>query len=173
MTEQKNWENENAEEFGGAENLRFGAEDGGITEPEPLGEDEKTEKTEEPNDYTENVADDRGFSKTSYEELARSDLETLARKFPETRQLKSITSLPNALRYAELRDLGLSAEEAYLATGRLRQPTDNRAHLHSQVPKRSSETASQMKASELNSARELFSSLSDEEIQKLYKRVVG
>ena len=109
----------------------------------------------------------------NYEELARRDLEELTARFPETRILKSITSLPNALRYAELRDLGLTATEAYLASGRLRPASDNRSHLHSQVPKGSSDTGSYMKASELNSAREIFSSLSDAEIQRLYKRVIS
>ena len=109
----------------------------------------------------------------SYEDLARRDLEELSAKFPEARMLKSITALPNALRYAELRDLGLTPTEAYLATGRLRPASDNRAHLNSKVPKGSSERGSYMKISELNSAREIFSSLSDDEIQRLYKRVNG
>lgn len=138
---------------------------------------ESGEEADTPEEDSSEISDDYasqdGFGAVSYEELARRDLEEIRAKFPETRGLRSITALPNALRYAELRDLGLSPTEAYLATGRLRPASDNRAHLNSKVPKGSSERGSFMKLSELNSARELFSSLSDEEIQRLYKRVNG
>lgn len=140
------------------------------------GEAEKEYDSEEVasfDDAAEAMAENEEDTDVNFEELARRDLAELASRFPETRNLRSITDLPNALRYAELRDLGLSPTEAYLATGKLRTPQDNRAHLHSSVPKGSSDAGSYMKASELNSARELFSSLSDDEIRRLYKRVVG
>ena len=151
------------EEINGDESLSAPLESG--AEAEAFADD-SSESSEE-KDF------DDGFDAVSYEELARRDLEEIHAKFPETRGLRSITALPKALRYAELRDLGLSPTEAYLATGRLRPASDNRAHLNSKVPKGSSERGSFMKLSELNSARELFSSLSDEEIQRLYKRVNG
>jgi hypothetical protein len=139
----------------------------------PESEDKADDTGDKGDESFEEKDFDDGFDAVSYEELARRDLEEIRSKFPEARGLRSITALPNALRYAELRDLGLSPTEAYLATGRLRPASDNRAHLNSKVPKGSSERGSFMKLSELNSARELFSSLSDEEIQRLYKRVNG
>ena len=106
-----------------------------------------------------------------YAALAREDLRTLSEEFPELRGIDSITRLPNALRYGELRDMGLSAREAYLATGRIAPKRDNRSHLHSSVPRGAGGGGSSMSYSELCQARELFSSLSDADIQKLYKRV--
>ena len=65
------------------------------------------------------------------EQTVDEDIRTLREGFPELSELESITQLKNPTRYAALRDLGLSAEEAYLATSpRPRQP-DNRAHLTS------------------------------------------
>ena len=136
---------------------------GEYPEEELLGNTEQTQPSDDTHADTEE----------DYAALAARDLAELTEKFPEARQLSSIAQLPNALRYAQLRDLGLSPTEAYLATGRIKAPADNRAHLHSRVPRGSSDAGKDMRASELSSARELFSSLSDDEIRRLYKRVVG
>lgn len=109
----------------------------------------------------------------SYEQLAIQDLAELKESFPELRSIQSVAALPCALRYAELRDLGLSAKEAYLATGRIAGRQDNRSHLHSSVPKGVAGAGTSMKPSELSAARELFTSLSDADIQRLFKRVTG
>lgn len=105
-----------------------------------------------------------------YAALEREDLGVLARLFPETRGLNSIAELPRAERYAELRDLGLSAKEAYLATREVRR-TDSRSHLSSAVPKSAGAPSGGMTRSELERARELFPGLGDRELQGLYKKV--
>lgn len=104
-----------------------------------------------------------------YAELIVKDAEELIAQFPELSGIKDITELENPLRYAALRDLGLSAAEAYLATSP-RRKQDNRAHLR---PTRSVAKASSqlMSESEMSAARELFSDISDSQIRQLYKRV--
>ena len=104
-----------------------------------------------------------------YAELIVTDAKELADQFPELAGIKDITELENPLRYAALRDLGLSAAEAYLATSP-RRKQDNRAHLR---PTRSVAKSSTplMSEAEMNAARELFDGISDSQIRQLYKRV--
>ncbi len=104
-----------------------------------------------------------------YDELVREDLSELRESFPELRGLKDITDLDNPVRYGALRDLGLSAQEAYLAT-RATKARDNRSHL------RATRTVSvgasyTMSEAEMSAARELFPGVSDSQIRQLYKRV--
>ena len=106
-----------------------------------------------------------------YDEIARADLEELKASFPELSEISSISMIENPLRYAALRDLGLSAKEAYLATNAHRVKYDNRSHLSSAVPGGAASPKSTMTVAELDAARELFGQLSDREIQKLYKKV--
>ena len=113
--------------------------------------------------------DDSTF--VDYDEIARADLEELKASFPELSEISSISMIENPLRYAALRDLGLSAKEAYLATNAHRVKYDNRSHLRSSVPKSASAPTGILTRCELEAARELFSGLSDREIQKLYKKV--
>ena len=106
---------------------------------------------------------------TDYAVLAMRDLAELAEIFPEVRAKRSITELSNPLRYAALRDLGLTPKEAYLATED-RRVADNRAHLTSRVPS-SARAGASLSGRELDMARELFSGLTEREIQRLYKKV--
>lgn len=110
-------------------------------------------------------------SAVDYTEVARADMEELRSLFPHLREKTSITELDNPLRYAALRDLGLTPKEAYLATSEPMQKYDNRSHLRSAVPKSASTPTGILTRGELEAARELFSGLSDREIQKLYKKV--
>ena len=106
-----------------------------------------------------------------YAELARADMRELAEIFPHLAGKRSIAELDNPLRYAALRDLGLSPKEAYLATADPTSRYDNRSHLLSAVPKRVGSAEKIMSQNELERARELFSDLSDRELQRLYKKV--
>ena len=106
-----------------------------------------------------------------YGEIERQDLEELRIAFPHLKDVKSITELSNPLRYAALRDLGLTPKEAYLATNEPIHRYDTRSHLRSSVPRGASTPSGVLPAHELEAARELFSDLSDREIQKLYKKV--
>lgn len=106
-----------------------------------------------------------------YGEVERQDLEELHALFPHLRDKTSIMELDNPLRYAALRDLGLSAKEAYLATSEPVRKYDNRSHLRSSVPKSAAMPQNTLTRGELEAARELFSGLSDREIQQLYTKV--
>ena len=103
-----------------------------------------------------------------YEALILEDVKALKNEFYELSGLSDITELENPLRYAELRDLGLSPAEAYLATKKRRD--DNRSHLRA-IHNVKSTHQNTMSDSELASCRELFGNISDAEIRRLYKRV--
>ena len=107
---------------------------------------------------------------TDYAELAKEDLANLKAEFPELAEIKDICELNNPLRYAALRDLGLSCTEAYLATAKRAPRRDNRAHL-SAIRTVSYAPQSSMSEAEMALARELFSDMSDAQIRKLYKKV--
>ena len=99
------------------------------------------------------------------------DAEILASIFPNLRGIASVTELKNPLRYAALRDLGLSPKEAYLATCEPAAAYDNRSHLFSTARGKRGSAEPRMTHSELEAARELFDGLSDREIHSLYKKV--
>ena len=126
------------------------------------------EHTGEENDEDEN---DKTNVPVDYGEIEKQDLDELRVLFPHLKNTKSITEFDNPLRYAALRDLGLSPKEAYLATSEPIRKYDNRSHLRSSVPKSAAAPSGILTRSELEAARELFSGLSDGEIQKLYKKV--
>lgn len=137
------------------------------------GEDAKSEIADDVvgTDVTDEAPEeDVQSDEIDYEALIQSDVEALRAEFPELRGIKSITDLNNPLRYAALRDLGLSAEEAYLATAK-RRNQDTRAHLRSAHGKNAAASFGMMSQQELAIARDLFPDMSDSEIQRLYKRV--
>ena len=105
-----------------------------------------------------------------YESLIASDVAQLKNEFPELQGIKNVTELNNPLRYAALRDLGLSPAEAYLATAR-RHKSDTRSHLKSAHGRNAARSASAMSYVELTVARDLFPGKNDAEIERLYKRV--
>ena len=107
---------------------------------------------------------------TDYEALIESDIMTLKAEFPELASIGDITDLNNPLRYAALRDLGLTPAEAYLATAK-RITKDTRSHLKSAHGRNASGVTGGMSYFELATARELFPGKSDAELQQLYKRV--
>ncbi len=106
-----------------------------------------------------------------YAAMAAADILALRAEFPED-AVNSLLELDNPTRYAELRDLGLSPREAYLATTRRSEKrVDNRSHLQSAVPRAVVGSGEGISREELEAARDLFSGLSDHEIRKLYKKV--
>ena len=107
---------------------------------------------------------------TDYEAIIASDIATLKSEFPELKDITEITELNNPLRYAALRDLGLSPVEAYMATAR-RQTQDTRSHLRSAHGRSAAAPTSMMTQYELATARELFPGLNDSDLQRLYKKV--
>ena len=127
---------------------------------------------EEDSGYPAEVgAQDEDAERRDYAELVREDINTLREKFTECASgLLGISDLKNPHRFAALRDLGLSAEEAYLATGGLKTSYDNRAHLGGTVPARTRGSL-EIPRGEYEIARELFSDMSDADIKRLYRKV--
>ena len=84
--------------------------------------------------------------------------------------------MKNPERYGELREVGLSPVEAFCASHPeilldTVKRRNNRAHLGTCVPRGASPAAGQLSARELEEARELFPSITDGEIEALYRRV--
>ena len=123
--------------------------------------------TEEPiEEDRENISDE-----INYAEILESDLAELRSSFPEITGISDITELKNPLRYGELRDLGLSAKEAYLASGGAKSRYDNRAHLTRSVPKGASYQRGGIPRHELGIMKDLFEGISERELERLYKKV--
>lgn len=105
-----------------------------------------------------------------YAELEKEDLISLKSEFTEVMYMKSLGELKNPKRYGELRDMGLSPKEAYLASGGRAQKRDNRQHLHSRVPSMARESR-MMPEGDLMAAKSIFGDISEAEIIRLYNRV--
>lgn len=99
------------------------------------------------------------------------ELIRLAESFPEILSSENPADIMNLDRYSELRALGLTEQEAYLATRRTRVREDNRAHLSPTVTREAKGPGSAMPDGELRACRELFLGMSDAEIRRLYKKV--
>ena len=131
--------------------------------------------TEAPNEECEVTSEPLPLDATEEnngEDILRCDLDTLAEEFPELSGCESISEIDGALRYGELRELGLSPREAYLATRPVSvKARSARAHLTPAAPSARRSLASAMPHRELKLARELFAGLSDSEIEALYRRV--
>ena len=117
----------------------------------------------------ENDSSEKSESEIDYAKVVEEDIRILKEEFPELSSLSDICELHNPLRYAALRDLGLTPAEAYLATAK-RQKRDNRSHLIATHAVSTSRNGS-MSDAELLAAREIFDGMPDSEIRKLYKRV--
>ena len=105
-------------------------------------------------------------------DILMSDYEELKAEFPELASLGDISKMEGAIRYGELRALGLTPREAYMATRRKPvSPVSSRAHLTPAAPGSARKSGAGMPRSELKIAREIFSGLSDSEIEALYKKV--
>lgn len=108
---------------------------------------------------------------TDYAALAREDLAQIKAAIPGLEALVSISELKDPLRYGALRDLGLSATEAFLATGGIKAAYDNRSHLTSSIPAGARGAAEDMPRQDYEMMRELFSDMSDAQLKKLYRKV--
>ena len=148
---------------------REGKQEGESISPEssevPLTEEafnveEETPQREESEDVVESdeVADSEGIEREIYELTLRSDATDGSRI--------------NAKRYTELRLLGLTQREAFLAAG-AQTAEDSRSHLGSAIPRTAARPKSGISSKELKEAREIFADASDAEILRLYRRVTG
>lgn len=147
-----------------------------------VNENVATEDEDAKSEIIPDTEDDKGVADTNteaesevedtvdYEALIASDIDTLKSEFPELKGINDITDLNNPLRYAALRDLGLSPSEAYMATAK-RRTQDTRSHLRSAHGRNAATGIGMMSQYELATARELFPGMSDSELQRLYKKV--
>ena len=155
------------EDFGEASVEQTG-EDFGEASAEQTGEDFREESVEQTGE--------------EYEQRAEEDMRTLCALFPALApdgQILKIGELANPTRFAELREAGLSVEEAFLASNyrmlssrpiELEVRREMKAHLRPTLP-RSSGRAAAMPTSLLLRTRSLFEGLTDRELASLYRRV--
>ena len=118
----------------------------------------------------ENETQSQGDTYVDYAAIVESDVAALRAEFPELAGITNVTELNNPMRYAALRDLGLTPSEAYLATA-VRAARDTRAHLRSAHGRSAAPSESTMTHRELAMARDLFPGKNDQELHSLYKRV--
>jgi len=115
---------------------------------------------------TEEVSESEEIVAENAELDIESDLSELASEFPEPISEEMLTG-----RYSELRALGLTPAEAYLASVRRTPKFDSRSHLKTSVPRAVKSPSGAMSRRELLEARALFSGLSDRQIEDLYRKV--
>ena len=151
---------------------QLAAEADGKTPDEYVTEQKKRERAEKA---------EAMLKKAEFEAIAAADLAGLKAIYPELKDIKSIFDVPNFKRFGELRDKGLSVKEAYsaanpdairanVATAVSRQNlSETKAHLKSNVPKKTVDNSLRMPKEDLKSWREMFPKLSDKEIMKLYR----
>ena len=114
-----------------------------------------------------------------YAAMEAADLAELQKRYPDIR-LNSLRDLKNLGRYGELRDMGLSAAEAFMATNaemleKRAEETGaaraaSKAHMTTVSKKSGGTNEPQMTDEELAIARDFFPDMSDEQIQKVYKK---
>lgn len=124
----------------------------------------------------------------AWQKQAQADIDAIHAAFPETAKFKSLSELPNKMKFAHLMDnkeLGLTAVEAFAAThpdianahvaaaNRAKNLAGTKSHLSSSVPKGAKDTSVSISRSELSEYRDMFPDLSDAEIKKLYKRAMS
>ncbi len=119
----------------------------------------------------EEVTAEPAPDEVDYASVLNADIEELKTTFPELGGMESIDELADPVRFGALRDLGLTAKEAYLASGGKKRTYDNRTHLVSSVPGGARSAADGISRQELDMARDLFDGMSESEIQRLYRKV--
>ena len=139
-------------------------EDDAVMSPDTYSEETEKIATKENEDATE---DEDGFSEPIRESQIEDDMEELKKQFPELSGISSPSELQGAEKYMRFRELGLSPTEAYLAIGGGRIKERPRPTSPVSVRRRDDGIPDR----QLRMARELFSEMSDTEIQALYRRV--
>lgn len=132
-----------------------------------FGEDTPSDDSEAV-DYSEEYAEDSTEDNRDEDALdINEDMEELKKQFPELWDLSSADELQNKEKYLRFRGLGLTPAEAYMASGGARVKERPRPTSPLSVKRRDEGIPDR----QLRMARELFSEMSDTEIQALYRRV--
>lgn len=123
------------------------------------------------------------LDRTELEQTVREDLQTLKSNFPELSECKTIHDIPNVKEFAEFRDLGLTAIQAYSAANpdgirksvaasvKRQNLNDTKAHLRSSVSKSTKSASPNIPIGDLKLMRSAFPGKSDREIHDLYRKV--
>lgn len=120
---------------------------------------------------------------TDFAAMAESDLAEITKAYPSL-GLKSLGDIKNIQRFAELRDKGVTAAEAFAATnaemlmeGAERvgaSKATGKSHLMSVAKKAGARSASQMTNAEREAAREFFGdNVSDKELERLWAKAAN
>lgn len=126
------------------------------------------------------------LQKIKFEEKMKADLAEIQSAYPETKNISHIKDIENFAEFGRLRDLGLTAKQAYAAVNAdsvrknivqntadaVKQQSLNQTknHLKTAVPKNSKDDSLVMPKKTLVEWRELFPNKSDREIVALYKQ---
>ncbi len=123
----------------------------------------------------------RILQRQEFERKAAADLAELKQYYPELKDVKTIYEIKNLSEFGRLRDLGVSARQAYAAANAdeikesaarsvKQQARNDKSHLQSAVPKGSKDNSITMTKGELSQWRDLFPNKTDKEILALYKK---
>ena len=144
--------------------------------PAPTGE------TAEPSGEQAEQGSEQQGAAVDYASMATADIAELGRLYPSL-GITDLRQIDNPGRYGALREMGLSVEEAFLATnadrvhahssGTTVHRADGKAHIRGDMPAKGASATDgfTLSASQMRDARELFPGMSDKEIIALYKSV--
>lgn len=123
-------------------------------------------------------------AQAAWDAQAQRDIEAIHEAFPETKKYKTLRDLPNKEKFAEYMDDKIkkpSAVEAFAAShldivkahnrapGKNSNLSGTKDHIKSNVPKGAKDTSTFIPKSEMETYREMFPELTDQQIKKLYK----
>ena len=166
----------------GADDTADGGDDGGENDGNDgdnagEGDDGKTKKE------SENTGNDNPENKTDgFFAKANADMAEIEKLFPGL-SVKNLLDLKDPKRFGELRDMGLSVKEAFLATNGAmleeraaaagEKKAAGKAHLQSVAKKAGVSAASQVSRQEIENLRDYYSDdeLSDSELESLILKV--
>lgn len=160
-----------------AEPSQLQANENESVQGESIQSESVTESENTPTDAS--AEDDIKGTDVSYEEMAQNDLQEIKRLFPSFSGISHLGEIERASRFGEMREAGFSVEEAFMATNyekvfasviKKARMANGKSHLTSTIPAASGSTDSGMTSEEMRAAKEMFSTLSEKEIQALYKR---
>lgn len=145
-------------------------QDGEASSADTPEQNEDAAEQSEKNDAEDIKARSASPASSSGESIFEDDLRTLISEFPELNS--ALRGGISTKRYGELRALGLSVREAYLAASTPRGQ-DNRAHIISGVPSGARSPDTGMSARQMEIARSIFHNLPEQEIKRLYSAVTN
>lgn len=166
----------------------------GVTEADPVRGLAKLAADEDGlsvDDYLKNRASEREKEDAlrivraqQFQEKAARDLAELKASYGQLESCKDIRDIPNFDQWYKLRDMGLTAKQAFAAANPdgIREAAANaskqsaiqntKAHLQSSVPKASAQEGIRMSRAELEQWKAMFPKLSNKEIISLYRRTI-